>query len=245
MNWAKEEDKKLEELYLANYKRKEIAKKLNISDNSVKYRLKKLNIPQRPKTASYRRNLPKKLNDIEEQVIYGSLLGDGAINLQKQNRYNFRECHSTKQINYLKWKAKLLKRWNSKIYEINNYNRVELYTPYHSIWKNIRKEIYKNNKKIITKKWLDKIDYLGLMIWIGDDGTRHGSGCRISACALTEEEIDLVTEIFSKKFNIPFRKRYRKSVDNYYIAIFADDYKDLVKNFKNIPPDIKYKFNFK
>lgn len=246
MAWTKEEDDKLKQLYYDNLKIKDIADILSKTSDQVKVRKSKLGYVDRNRKEAYRAHLPKELNDIEEQVIYGSLLGDGMISCCKKKQHNyvgyhFRDCHSIKQKDYLQWKLPFLKRWNAKIYDDAKYPRVSLYTPYHEVWERIHNEIYPNNRKTITVEWLQKIDYLGLSVLIGDDGTKHGSGCVIATNNFNKEEHDLIVDVFSEKFGTHFKVGYKPSVGYYNIFIPALSYKSLLKKLP-IPTGVEYKF---
>jgi len=220
---------------------KDIAKELAKSPNQIKVRKSKLGYIDRDRKTAYRAHLPNYLNDIEEQIIYGSLLGDAFVTLQKKKEFNFRECHSIKQLDYIQWKCNLLKRWDAKLCIQPKYKRVALYTPYHDIWQQINSETYQNGRKTITVEWLEKIDYLGLAALIGDDGTRHGNGCRIATNCFNGEENDLIVNIFSDKFGVKFQKNYRPSVGYFYVFIPAEAYRALLKKLP-VPKGIEYKF---
>ncbi len=245
--WTKEELKKFREMWDDCMPLEDIATELGRSKISLKSKLQTLDFPSRDRKSVYRFNLPTELNYEEEQVVYGSLLGDGTINLQKGTEYNYRECHTRVQRPLLEFKANLLKRWNPKLYDTQSGDslRTELYTPYHKIWKNIYDEIYESStKKVVTEYWLNKIDYLGLSMAISDDGGRHGQGCRISTYCFTEEEHTLMCEFFSDKFGVTFEKKYRQSLDHWFLFIPSEDYKILSPNLI-APEGMEYKFDIK
>jgi transposase len=241
MRWTKEEDEKLKKLYYDNYKIQDIANELGKTKNQVRGRKRKFGYTDRNRKEAYRAHLPNSLNETEEQIIYGSLLGDGSITLQKKTEYNFRGVHSAKQLTYMQWKKKLLKRWDPKIYFTSNNETICLYTPYHSIWKKINQKSYIDGRKTINQDWLEKIDYLGLSCLIGDDGTRHGNGCRIATNNFNKKEHKMMTEVFSDAFNVNFKIHYKPSVDYYSLFIPAEDYRELCEKLP-VPNGMEYKF---
>ena len=59
------------------------------------------------------------LNNDQLQVIYGSYLGDGHINITKKNRYRLKIIHCEKQKDYCNWKAEMFGINNIKYIEKN------------------------------------------------------------------------------------------------------------------------------
>ena len=51
------------------------------------------------------------LNEDQLQVVYGSYLGDGNVDITKKNRYRLRIIHCKKQKEYCEWKSKYV--WHS------------------------------------------------------------------------------------------------------------------------------------
>jgi hypothetical protein len=112
------------------------------------------------------------LETVEEQVLLGSLLGDGCIT---KNRY--RENHSIAQRDYLLWKVHLLKRFCPKVrfYKLNGKRMVGIDTMSLPILQKMMFEFYTPNKQV-TRNILDKLNALGLAIWYMDDGCIHKHG---------------------------------------------------------------------
>lgn len=107
------------------------------------------------------------LSDMQKQVVFGSILGDGNIRKKKSNDscVAFRICHGIEQSEYCLWKQSLMNPWvaytykkESKIgfdtipmYELNSFN-----------------SYYDGN---VPKEVLDNLTPLSLAIWYLDDGS--------------------------------------------------------------------------
>lgn len=123
----------------------------------------------------------------ERQVLLGSLLGDGRLNLGKRyiNAYYF-EVHSIRQRKYLEWKAPFLKKFHAKIGEHTATSRGKTYSKCH-LWTRVspyltqlHSELYPNGRKIVLPSVLSELNPLGLAIWFCDDGSyryRNKSAC--------------------------------------------------------------------
>jgi len=133
------------------------------------------------------------MNKIAEQIMLGSMCGDGTI----RHRYKYpvyREAHSIKQEDYLRWKSKLIKELNPKLFytEENNkernkiYKKIELYTPMNKNLLRFHKLFYKGRtgNKHISYKVLKMLKPLGLAVWYMDDGSYfyRGSVVELASC---------------------------------------------------------------
>lgn len=117
-------------------------------------------------------------NEDIQQVLIGSLLGDGYIYIKpKCQNACFGENHSIKQIDYLNWKAGVLSFFGAKISHgvdrvfDKEFKKVCLQTRVHPILTELRSLWYPNGKKLIPSGELQKLDSLGLAVWYQDDGS--------------------------------------------------------------------------
>ncbi|MFA5599862.1 MAG: hypothetical protein WDA06_04620 [Phenylobacterium sp.] len=141
----------------------------------------------------YRRG--KKISYVQEQVILGSLLGDMSIQrnkslnpiyngIKKACRCRIRMIHGEKQFDYIDFKRDVLK----SIFEFNKRDFMHsefvgrITKPMRSyssktasclseIFNIVMDDTISSPRKKVTRKWLDKIDYIGMAIWFGDDGS--------------------------------------------------------------------------
>ena len=105
------------------------------------------------------------LNDEQLQIIYGSYLGNGHIEITKENRYRLKLIHYEEQKDYCKWKAEMFGIEN------NDYSQKSVYSFQTKIF-DLEYNIPKNTKEV--PDWLlDKLDIKGISIWFMDYGSNQ------------------------------------------------------------------------
>ena len=103
------------------------------------------------------------------EIIYGTLIGDGSLILQTNNFHRLSFCHSEKQLEYLKYKKKLLDSIfiQTKCNKYINKNNIQYHS--HSIshkdLTNIFGLSHRNKKKYITRKFLNLLTPTSLLFW--------------------------------------------------------------------------------
>jgi len=138
-----------------------------------------------------------------EQVLIGSLLGDGTVYIPDLNA-RFSEAHNLDQSDYLIWKAKILSRlFGGKIYEYPNLNRIEFVSRTSPLLTEIRKRWYPNGKKVVSEMDLKNLDALGLAVWYQDDGcyNPHGRHCIIAIDDFKGQE-HVLKRLFNERWEL-------------------------------------------
>lgn len=149
------------------------------------------------------------LTEIEEQVVLGSILGDGCIEVNNRERgyYRLSIKHGEAQREYVWYKYHLLKRISKEPIEkfkpdkrekFKGGNSVNLRTTTNEVFKEYRERWYPNEKKEVNQEDLLKLSNLGLAIWIMDDGYSDGSGLMLSTDCFNNNSIELLVDFFSK-----------------------------------------------
>lgn len=121
------------------------------------------------------------LNPNTEQIIYGTLLGDGYLwQGKKQFNSTYLACdHGIAQVSYLMWKMKYLEETcGAKIFQRIYYNTTAhrvtastyLATKSHPYFGQLSREFYNEKGKTISDKILERLDDLGVAVWYMDDG---------------------------------------------------------------------------
>lgn len=107
------------------------------------------------------------------QVLIGSLLGDGGVYPSRRGNSYFVEGHSLNQSDYLKWKAGILIPYFGGKVVTRNYDYKSTYfqSHVHPVFTELRKLWYPNGKKVLPEGELQKLDALGLTVWYMDDGS--------------------------------------------------------------------------
>jgi len=165
----------------------------------------------------------KALNEDQQQIIYGSYLGNGHIEITEKNRYRLKITHCVKQKEYCEWKANMFGVKELKYIEKNEYSQKALYVFQTKIF-DLEEKITKGNK-IVLERLLDKLDERGIAIWYMDN-------CSISkyACIHSNKFDYEIQEKFVKKF-----KQYNidctinKSKGNYYLRFNKENSLKLLK----------------
>ena len=180
----------------------EIKKLTNYSFEALRYIRNKLNIP----TKTYREI---NLTENEEQIILGSLLGDGAI--IKQYRYPmFTFSHSLKQERYALWKYEFLKTlpFTYKYYDQldkrsgNITKVVKVYSRTNPLYNYYKEMFYNTGKKEVTAEIVNKLKPLGIAIWFQDDGYNHQNGYYIATNSFSLESCNIIKNYFKEVYNI-------------------------------------------
>lgn len=173
------------------------------------------------------KNIP--LSQEQQQLILGSLLGDGYCNRKRQI---IKFCQCEKQKEYLEYKYSFFN--SDEVYGIYKREYKEGYIGYSFEFPNIKhkydtlysyigKYLYSNEgRKKISPSYLKELSPLGLAIWWMDDGSlcnskgnRWGKLC--TECFNYEEHI-LLQKYFKEKWNIDVK--ITKEKDKYYFINF-------------------------
>lgn len=121
------------------------------------------------KEKAYLSSIPDiKLSLIEQNIIVGSILGDGSLTFAQRSRNAYyREHFSIAQQEYRQWKMHNI---NSLSFRIEK--DVHLKSPSHPVFTNFYNQFYINGQKTITKDNIKLLNHpIGLMCLYLDDGT--------------------------------------------------------------------------
>jgi len=190
-----------------------------------------------------------KLNKDQLQIIYGSYLGDGHIDITKKGRYRLRVIHCEKQKEYCEWKANMFNINKLRFIEKNGYSQKPAYSFQTKIF-DIEEDIPKNTKNV--PKWLlDKIDERAIAIWYMDDGSilkkKLKNGETSTYCCLHTNNFNYEThENFVTKFKqFNINCDISKSKNKYYYLRFnKENTQKLLKLVESyIHESMNYKIN--
>ncbi len=130
----------------------------------------------------------KALNSDQYQILLGSFLGDGHLEILPSGRYRLRETYGIDQEEYCEWKADM---FGVKIQHIEKngyaqklavcFNTKLIDLPSHSSIPEIKTQ---------CPQWIiDQIDYRGIAIWFMDDGSKnyYGGQVTFSTCSFDED----------------------------------------------------------
>lgn len=153
-----------------------------------------------------------------EQIVLGSLLGDGYIFRGKDhlNSTNLIIEHGIRQLDYLIWKGLKLGTLEAKLNQAYHYNTVVsryttkniLTTRSLTYFGTLSKTWYSTGgPKILDKDMCKKLGPLGLAIWLMDDASSRlgvGRHMDIYTQSFTEEENNFLIDVLKTNFNLNF-----------------------------------------
>jgi DNA polymerase III gamma/tau subunit len=206
----------------------------------------------------------------QEQMVYGSLMGDASIGKSKSKakrikrgttpRLRFR--HGTKQEQYLLFKQNLINDmvaapskkcmhvgWEGcdpiTTFRFNSLTDRSLVSVYNTV--------IKDRKRTISKEWLEKIDWAGLAFWFMDDGScntyfnKDGTqrwSVRFHTYAFTLEEHELLKEFLEESFGLKCSIHKDNRCNGYMIDLGVESSEKLLRNIsKYIPDCMRYKLH--
>ena len=182
------------------------------------------------------------------QVILGSLLGDGAVYRRTKLKHNafFMEQHCPKQKEYLLWKKNILSQ------KLNIKEKVG-YSGYRDAYDMVK--IVSGNSPILNE-WAnfrsgdmsraEDIGPLALAVWYMDDGSGGQKGLHFNSQGFTKEQNEKLSEIINRKFNLETKVlEYRKNSKTYWriSGSTIDQYKVYKICEKYWHPTMLYKFD--
>ena len=193
----------------------------------------------------------EKLPEQVEQVLLGSLLGDGSLCKNKSMSkgvyktqsigIHFIEEHSINQENYLLWKKEIL----SQVFVIKRFDRrknVYIYSTNSPLFNEYYNYFYPLGKghKIFTLKMLNKLKPLGLAVWYMDDGCFLKT--RSSSIALHKQNGKIVEKWFKETLNFNVKSYTRKFGNGAEIILNKRDTRKFFRIIHPyIHPSMKYK----
>ncbi len=152
-----------------------------------------------------------RFTEIQKQMIYGSLLGDGHLDKSHSN-CNLSFEHSLSQKEYVEYKSYILKNFVQEkgvsIQDRFDERTQKTYTSvsFKSIQSKIFSEIYPlfyNPKKYVHKDILYSLNPIGLAFWFMDDGYKYNDySLAICTESFTKEDTALIILYFKDKWEI-------------------------------------------
>lgn len=159
----------------------------------------------------------------KNSIVHAVCVGDGYLRKLKSGiNYQLTISHSIKQLKFLKWKRDLLeeclgKKINIRIYERWNHDKTQkrkvcTLTVSDAKFNKVYPRLYRDKKKILTLKLLNRFDERALAIWFGDDGCARFRNDRkkrivihLSICEFSENDIIMLQNWLRNKWNIESR----------------------------------------
>lgn len=224
----------------------EISNILKCSENSIYNIRKKLCLNRKPLNV----NEPILFTNIQKQILFGCLLGDGSLRKCKKSlNASFTCSHSLKQKDYNLLKAKFLepyskyKEYLRKKPDKRNgvfYSESTFRIGSNKSLNEFYEMFYKEGLKIIPIEYLN-IYYtpLALAIHYLDDGTKEECGYSLATMCFEVENIKQFQKFLKEKYNIITSLRTNKTV--YIKACSKKLFTDLISKY--VPKTMEYKLH--
>lgn len=164
-------EKLAQELNLSIHQIRRIVSKNKIAKSHV-FKQQLIRELQQKRALAYEDNIIEyKPSQFQENIIVGSLLGDGSLACYGRSKESFyREHGCRKQADYRAWKAEMLASLDFKYYD--QYEAPSIKSPSNLLYSYYHKLFYKNGRKRITPQILTKLNHpIGLLCLYLDDGT--------------------------------------------------------------------------
>lgn len=200
---------------------------------------------------------PIELNKIEQNIIVGSILGDGSLTFAPRGRNAYyREHFSLKQKEYREWKLEQLKSLQFRIEKEEH-----LKSPSHPIFTDLYNKFYINGVKTITKENIKLLSHpIGLACLYLDDGTLMVSATKekyiirvspsvgITTLCFTKKECVMLIDHIKRQFGIEFRLAQHPDGKGYNIKItklqHIYEFFDLITPYCKDIECVRYKYDF-
>lgn len=182
----------------------------------------------------------------KEQILLGSLLGDGSIEWGKLSKNpRFIEDHSLKQSDYLLWKKELLPFPTRYVEYLNRkYPICCICSRSSPIFKKYYEWKYKNQINEIIKR----LELFGLLIWYLDDGSYHyyNNSSALHTLSFPYHINLFIQRWLQSKFSIKSQiRRSPSNKQNHFLTLSTNSTQQLLELFKSYIPLIPQNMHYK
>jgi len=195
-----------------------IAERLGYSNSTVVRDVcKKFGIPPRKRADLYTKEALLMFNPQQEQILLGSILGDGCIMDRDSRNPIYTESHSIHQMEYLSWKQtkmfpfmKGLEIGHKQVSVMMRSRALPQLGFYRGVF-------YPAGKKIIPVESLHWFDDLALAVWFMDDGTHSKHECQysIATCGFDVRTNGMLQGWLAEKYDLYFHVSFNKGDGKY------------------------------
>ena len=194
----------------------------------------------------------------ENEILVGSLLGDGCLRIMRKCRVPaFSVSHSEEQKDYVFWKYEKLRRFiktspwrEERIYHKDRNRKTfswRFQTLSNEVFSDLYDTFYKDGKKIIPENIheLLKDSPLALAVWLMDDGNKNHQAVFLNTQSFSLDEQQKLCQMLFKiyGFEATINKHGKsKGIELYRIRINTEStrkFKTVVKNY--LLPQFYYK----
>ena len=192
-------------------------------------------------------NSPTELNSLQQNVLIGSLLGDGCLDISgttDRSNANLTIQRKLEDKDYLEWEFRIFKNFISKDSSTigktfdkrtnKYYNFVRFETLCSPILTTFYKKWYKNKIKIIPNDL--ELNNVIMMIWFCDDGNLHIENkpytflITFATNCFTRDEVYFLKDKLSDRYNEKFRVSKVSHKEQYILGAANDASRAILKD---------------
>jgi LAGLIDADG DNA endonuclease family len=196
---------------------------------------------------------------LDEEIIIGTILGDGNIFKYGKDTCVFSFAHSVDQSSYVKLKYELLKTYVNRIRYLKNTSNdfysfhvilkaLKEFSDYYKLFYTAKKEGKENPQKyLFRKEIIDLITPRAFAFWLMDDGKKYGSGRYMFSITIAKQPYykheDYIKFVGSLNDKLGFNLNPREEKISYEITTTTGKAEDVFHKLKDyIWPYFSYKF---
>lgn len=233
------------EVYFFSHSNEEVAEHFGVCKTTV-YHWARIFGTQR-KRNKYKDTLITSFSNLQEQILIGSLLGDGSLGKVVGNEQSFyRELHGVLQEEYIRWKYELLKPFSVNVKKCVNNKKYQAYilrTMRHPLFTELENLWYlrdcqnnyvlKNGRRIKILPSDVKLTPITIAVWYCDDGwkPKKDNQFYFSTHGFSLQEVERLV-VLLRGFGLNCRVRMRTKKRLPEIVVLAESKFDFVELLK-------------
>lgn len=200
--------KKVYKHYMVDQKPLEwIAEQLGYHPDAISKLRETFGLPARTRQYLFNSAARIMFSDEQEQIILGSLLGDGCVMARDSRNPLYTETHSIHQLEYADWKAKKLYPFITHVgkpYIGHKGTQVIIKSVALPQLEFYRKVFYPNGKKIFPVESLSWLDDLAVAVWYMDDGgiSKINQQITLSTCSFNIGTVGMLQGWLATRYKI-------------------------------------------
>jgi hypothetical protein len=226
-----------------------IAERLGYSDDTVLDKVRRsFGCPTRRRANLYTKEALLMFSPEQEQILIGSILGDGCIVNRENRNPIYSESHSIHQIDYLSWKQTRMYPFMRELEVGHKQVSVMMRSralPQLGFYRGV---YYPNDKKVVPVETLEWMDDLALAVWFMDDGhcSKGENIFGIASCSFDTRTNGMLQGWLASKYGLYFHvspmfsKQAGKSYNNLILQKQCNKrFVEIIES--HIVPSMRYK----
>lgn len=174
----------------------------------------KFGLPARTRQYLFNSLARQMFTDEQEQILLGSLLGDGCIMDRSSRNPIYTETHSIHQLEYISWKQTKLYPFITRVSIGHKNTQAQIRSVALPQLKFYRGVFYPDGNKLVPVEALDWLDDIAVAVWYMDDGSMHRESglIRLATCAFNLRTVGMLQGWLAAKYKILSYVRVDKGI---------------------------------